>query len=102
MFTDKNNQTNLSKSLLIQRLTELILIMKRHKGLLKAPVQKGVIQSLYRERTSSDSIETPSHTVIPKLSLSGDWLSKAGFDIDDHIQIIPMQRMLIVIKTDSE
>ena len=102
MLTDKNKETDLSKSLLIQRLTELILIMKRHKGLLKAPVQKGVVQSLYRERSSPNSIETPAHTVVPKLSLSGDWLTIAGFDVNDHIQVIPMQRMLIIIKTDNE
>ena len=83
----------------IEDIYQLIAAYKQHPELIKGAVRTLTIKSFWRPSSKEWWLQNngKAGTECCQITLLGNWISKTGFCIHEKVQVIPLQRMLIII-----
>jgi hypothetical protein len=82
---------------IIDYLHELLNSCKEDVPIIKGKVRTLTIIAWLRETVTFQTMFNGYCKRTPKLSLLGDWMKKAGFECKEKVNVIPLNRILIII-----
>jgi hypothetical protein len=81
----------------VTRRFKSIILTLNNSALTTGPSRHLKVELHFREPRSKLMIRPKPYHKTSKIRLIGNWIAKAGFKCDERIQVIQMDRMLIIL-----
>jgi DNA repair protein RadC len=82
---------------LLYNLHTIVKIYRQHPVLVSGTIHRLKIIQVYSYSLTDMDGDGTYYTKVPKILLLGKWLLKAGFNFNNRVVVIPLQRMLIIV-----